>query len=276
MVVRLPSGSALVTSAEREAAGAPVLFLHGVGGGAWSWQPQAAACAPERPTYVWEARGHGNAARVADAGLGDYYMDAQEALAAVEAAHGAPAWLVGHSMGGLLALALAAERPSAVRGLVLIDPVYAPAGGAHGGKAFAALMRRAVVPLVNSIAADGVVARAVSRWIFEASFLDRACMLRAWRSQRTQVPVEYPKMMYEAFDGPTGFPNRAFAREIVQPTLLVEPLGSGGQRLVELAADLAPLRERFTAVALDGGHYLQLDRSGPRLTRELVSFLARW
>jgi hypothetical protein len=101
-------------------------------------------------------------------------------------------------------------------------------------------------------------------------------MLRAWRSQRTQVPVEYPKMMYEAFDGPTGFPNRAFAREVVQPTLLVEPLGSRGRRLVELAADLAPLRERFQAVALDGGHYLQLDRSGPHVTRELVSFLARW
>jgi pimeloyl-ACP methyl ester carboxylesterase len=264
-----------VTAAGHESVAAPVLFLHGVGGGAWSWQPQAAACAAERPTYVWEARGHGTAARVADAGLGDYYIDAQEALDAVWKEHG-PAWVVGHSMGGLLALALASEHKAAVRGLVLIDPVYAPGGGAHGGKAFAALMRRAVVPLVNSIASDGPVARTVSRWIFAASFLDRACMARAWRSQRTQVPVEYPKMMYEAFDGPTGFPNRAFAREIVQPTLLVEPLGSRGQRLVDLAADLAPLRERFQTVALDGGHYLQLDRSGPHVTRELVSFLARW
>ena len=275
-VERLSSGSALRFAGASGSLAAPVLFLHGVGGGAWSWRPQAEACSTKRPTYVWEARGHGSAARVADAGLGEYYVDATEALAAVEAAHGAPAWVVGHSMGGLLALALAAERPASVRGLVLVDPVYAPEGGAHGGKAFAAIMRRCVVPLVNSIGADGPLSRAVSRWVFGASFLDRACMLRAWRSQRTQVPVEYPKMMYEAFDGPTGFPNRAFAREITQPTLLMEPLGSEGRRLVDLAADLAPLRERFTGVALDGGHYLQLDRSGPRVTRELVAFLARW
>ncbi len=32
--------------------------------------------------FGWEARGHGSARRVADAGLADYYEDAREALAA--------------------------------------------------------------------------------------------------------------------------------------------------------------------------------------------------
>jgi pimeloyl-ACP methyl ester carboxylesterase len=252
-------------------------LLHGVGGGAWSWAPQAAVLADDRSTYVWEGRGHGLATRVADAGLGDYYVDAQEALAAVVARHDAPVWVAGHSMGGLLALALGAERKGDVRGLVLVDPVYAPGGGGHGGPpALAALLQRAIGPLVRSVERNGWFARALSRWVFEEAFVDREAMLRAWRAQRTQVPVEYPKMMYEAFAVPAGFPNRAFAREISQPVLLLEPRGSRGTRLAELAADLAPLRERFTAVALDGGHYLQLDRTAGRVTRELVEFLARW
>ncbi len=274
-VARLTSGSALLVAGSETAPQPPVLFLHGVGGGAWSWAPQAAVVAADRPTFVWEARGHGLAARVADAGLADYFADALEALAAVEAQCG-PAWVVGHSMGGLLALALAAERPRDVRGLVLVDPVYAPNGGNHGGPIFSAVARRCVEPLVASIARNGPIARTLSRWVFAGSFLDRAAMSRAWRSQRTQIPVEYPTMMYEAFDGPSGFPNRGFAREVTQPTLLLEPRGSRERRLVDLSADLAPLRERFSAVALDGGHYLQLDRSAEHVTHELVRFLARW
>jgi len=41
----------------------------------------------------------------------------------------------------------------------------------------------------------------VSRLVFRAAFVDRACEAAAWTHQRTQVPVEYPKMMNEAFDG---------------------------------------------------------------------------
>ena len=81
--------------------------------------------------------------------------------------------------------------------------------------------------------------------------------------QRTQVPVEYPKMMYEAFEGNSGFSNRAFARELEMPTLLLEPMSSS-PRFPALLADLERLGKRFTHVAIDGGHYLQLDRSAER------------
>lgn len=272
--MRLASGSALSLALPVEPSRGAVLFLHGVGGGAWSWAAQAAAIASDRHAYLWEARGHGLAAGVADAGLGDYYADAREALAYVFERHG-PVWIAGHSMGGLLALALGAEFAGRVRGLVLADPVYAPEGGRHGGPLFAAFARRLAGPLAGSISRNGRVARLLSRRVFEAAFLDRAAMERAWRRQRTQVPVEYPKMMYEAFDGPSHFPNRAFGREILRPVLLLETAGPRSPRIVELAADLAPLHE-FTAVALDGGHYLQLDRSAAHVTRELVQFLARW
>jgi len=271
--VRLPSGGALhVTGAQ---GASPLLFLHGVGGGAWSFSPQIAALSDERRCYAWEARGHGAATPVADAGLGDYFVDACEALAAIVASDGAP-WIVGHSMGGLLALALAAERPGDVRGLVLVDPVYAPDGGTHLQGRFAKFVRRMCEPLVDSMMRDGIVARALARYVFVNSFVDRACMERAWVHQRTQVPVEYPKMMYEAFDGPTNFPNRAFAREIDVPTLLLEPDAKVRPRFPELVASLERLGERFHYYVLDGGHYLQLDRSAERLTSSVRRFVARW
>ena len=254
---------------------APLLFLHGVGGGAWSFAPQAAALCDERRVYVWEARGHGLARAIPDAGLGDYFVDACEALDAIRAEAAEP-WVVGHSMGGLLAMALAAQRPSDVRGLVLVDPVYAPDGGTHLDGRAARVARRMFEPLVASMLRDGCVARVLARAVFAASFVDPDCRDRAWQWQRTQVPIEYPKMMYEAFDGPTHFPNRAFAREIIVPTLLLEPDAAVRPRFPQLVADLERLGDRFTYLVLDGGHYLQLDRSAARLTASVREFVNPW
>ena len=237
----------------------------------------AAGCRARRriSCYAWEARGHGLARSVADAGLGDYYIDALEALDAVSASNGRT-FIAGHSMGGLLALAVAAERPHDVRGTMLIDPVYAPEGGGHAGPFLAAIARRAIVPLITSIERDGFVARRLARAVFAGSFIDRAAMERAWRRQRTQVPAEYPKMMYEAFDGPSRFPNRAFARELEGPVLLLEPAANVPPRFPRLVAELERLGERFTYGALDGGHYLQLDRSAALVTRAIREFVTRW
>ncbi len=271
-IVRLAGGSAILQSGSGRT---PLLFVHGVGGAAWSWEPQCEGLAGDDVSlHVWEARGHGVAARVRDAGLAEYYADAREALDRVVAECG-PAFVVGHSMGGLLAMALAAERPYAVHALALVDPVYAPGGGTHAGGALAGIAKAALRPLVRDVERDGPFARALARSVFAGAFVDRRCMERAWRRQRTQVPPEYPKMMYEAFDGPTGFPNRAFARELAMPTLLLEPR-AGSPRFPALVAELERLGKRFTHLALDGGHYLQLDRSAAQVTHALRDFVGRW
>ncbi len=273
-IVALPSGGALHISGPEDAQ--TLLFLHGVGGAAWSWTPQIAALASDFRCCVWEARGHGAAARVADAGLGDYFIDAREALGAACGPAGEPAWLVGHSMGGLLALALAAEpgERERVGGLVLLEPVYAPEGGSHtGGKAALWLTQ----PLVASLQRGGFFGRQVSKLVFAASFQDRDLMERAWQHQRAHVPVEYPKMMAEAFTGPTNFPNRAFAEEIACPTLLIEgSVAKNGPRFPELVAQLRRLGARFEYEAIRGGHYLQLDRSEPFITKEIRRFVTHW
>jgi pimeloyl-ACP methyl ester carboxylesterase len=237
--------------------GPPLLFLHGVGGAAWSWKPQVAEFGADFACYVWEARGHGAAPRVKDAGLADYFTDAGEALAAVREATTAGITVVGHSMGGLLALALGARSPDRLGGLVLVDPVYADGEGASGHDLglLTPLALTLMKPLAASFANDGVVARALARWMFTAAFTDRARMEAAWPDQRRQVPIEYPKMFFEAFGQPEGFPVEPFARRIDVPVLLFNPRSNA------LVAELTErLGRRFTCLRMPGGHYLQLDR----------------
>jgi pimeloyl-ACP methyl ester carboxylesterase len=254
--------------------------VHGVGGAAWSWGPQIAALGDEFACFVWEGRGHGAAPRVADAGLGDYYRDALEALRYVFETTGKPVLVVGHSMGGLIALALACEQSAAVRGLFLIDPVYSDGNGDRHvmlPKPLIALVRLAIAPIAASYMRDGRVSRAISRWMFTLAFDDRAAMERAWVLQRTQVPVEYPQMLYQAFEGVSNFPFHPFADVVTVPTYLVEAASSRGPKRARFRGLAARLRARLgddaTYEVIAGGHYLQLDR--PREINERIATFAR-
>jgi pimeloyl-ACP methyl ester carboxylesterase len=286
--LRLPSGAVLHRSrAASSVSPMPLLFLHGVGGGAWSWGPQRAALAGEFDCFVWEGRGHGAAPRIADAGLSDYYLDALEGLRQVVACTGQPALVVGHSMGGLLALALACEQGAAVRGLFLVDPVYADRGDppVTFPRPVLAVIRLVVGVLARSYLEDGRLSRALSRLIFRVAFQDRAAMERAWPLQRTQVPLEYPRMLYESFEGVTGFPFHPFADRVEAPVHLVEATARASSRRSRFAEVMARLRARLgpaaTFEALQGGHYLQLDRPAQisdrlaRFARQLPPAMAR-
>lgn len=242
---------------------APVLFLHGVGGAAWSWGPQREAF-PDA-AFVWEARGHGEAKPVADAGLADSYADAREALEAVHATTGRKVFLVGHSMGGLLAMALAAQRPEAVAGVMLIDPVYAESGALPVAIPRFVLwpLRLFVSAVARSFQVDGWLGRAVARPIFRWAFHDAAARERAWAHQRKQVPLEHPRMLLESVDGVQGFLFAPFADQLDVPLAFLEALSRVGarSRFTRLKERLrARLGPRATFVSIVGGHYLQLDR----------------
>ncbi len=259
-IIRLPSGGALhVEGVER---GPSVLFVHGVGGGAWSWAPQRAAFAATHRVYTWEARGHGAAARVIDAGFADYLVDAREALATIP---DAPA-IVGHSMGGFIATILAADGGH-VRALALIDPVYNEENRSHVSPALRPLAHAMFAPIVRSAQRNGPLARAIGRAIFNGSFTDRRLREAAWKSQVAQVPIEFPRMFDEGIGGVTGVPFRAYARDVAVPTLLING---------RFPALRDALRERLGAAFadehMDGGHYLQLDRPDA-VTERLRRFL---
>jgi 3-oxoadipate enol-lactonase len=264
--IALRSGGALHVYGQ--AGAVPILFLHGLGGGAWSWKAQREALAGSFRLFLWEARGHGAAAHVGNAGLADYYVDAHEALAAVVDDGRRPAFIVGHSVGGLLAMALGCDVAAAVAGLFLIEPVYST------GRE---VLFRLLLPLgkVASPAlaplAESVIAKHVRR-LFERQFENRVHMEQAWLDQREQVPFEYPQIFRDGIAGPQAFPLREFAKEITDPTFLIE--GSTGRvrpRIPRLVTTLGErLGEDFTYESIPGGHYLQLDQPdvvNDRLTR---------
>jgi 3-oxoadipate enol-lactonase len=247
--------------------------MHGIGGAAWSWRPQALALADRYRCYLWEARGHGAAAPVTGVTLSDYYRDAREALDLIRASHGAAPVVAAHSMGGLIALALGADAPEDVAGLFLLEPVYAPGGPPRSMTAFAPAARRVLEALAVVLPPGGALARGISRAYFRGSFTDRGAMENAWKEQRDQPIVEFPAMFIEGLEG--RFTQRAFARELRVPALLLEgSIARRRPRFPELVDDLRfALGSRFRYEVVEGGHYLQLDRPGvvTRLLREFVA-----
>ncbi len=97
-----------------------LLCLHGITQTAHSWDEVAPALAATHHVRALDQRGHGDSAWAPD---GDYRIgtqsgDIERFLAATDAA---PAILVALSMGGLVALTLAARQPELVRALVAVD-----------------------------------------------------------------------------------------------------------------------------------------------------------
>jgi pimeloyl-ACP methyl ester carboxylesterase len=97
-----------------------LLLLHYFGGSARSWDPLAAALGPAAGRRVApDMRGFGDN----HAGGGPYGVDRYaDDAAALAAGLGGRVVLVGHSMGGKVAVALAARRPPGLAGLVLVAP----------------------------------------------------------------------------------------------------------------------------------------------------------
>ncbi len=96
-----------------------VLFLHHFGGSARSWDAVIARM-DGIETIAIDLPGFGAAA--ASAGPFDVAACADIASAALRLMASDRLWIVGHSMGGKIALALAARQPYRVGGLVLLAP----------------------------------------------------------------------------------------------------------------------------------------------------------
>lgn len=114
-------GLALTVETRGPSAAPPVLFAHGFGQSRRSWARTASALAEDGwRTVTFDARGHGESDRVPD---GAYHLEQFVAdLRAVGESLGEPPVMVGHSMGGLLAMVAAGEvRPAPFRALVLVD-----------------------------------------------------------------------------------------------------------------------------------------------------------
>ncbi|MFQ5773895.1 MAG: acetoin dehydrogenase dihydrolipoyllysine-residue acetyltransferase subunit [Kiloniellaceae bacterium] len=100
--------------------GAPLVLVHGFGGDLNNWLFNQPALAARHAVYALDLPGHGRSGK--DVGTGEVAWFAAILAAALEAVGIARAHLVGHSLGGAIALQLALDRPDRAASLTLIAP----------------------------------------------------------------------------------------------------------------------------------------------------------
>src|SRR5205814_4384096 len=98
----------------------PVLLLHGLSSARSTWAGVGRALAGRFRVLTLDDRGHGES----DHAPGTYLLPnyAADVIAFLEHTVDQPAVLIGHSLGGVIAAAVARDRPDLVRGVVLEDP----------------------------------------------------------------------------------------------------------------------------------------------------------
>lgn len=100
----------------------PIVFIHGLGGSLSSWQLVMGGLADRHRMTAVDLPGHGNSSKTPPDST-DYSVAglANDIAAALAVGKRKPSVIVGHSLGGAVALKLALDHPELVTGLVLID-----------------------------------------------------------------------------------------------------------------------------------------------------------
>jgi pyruvate dehydrogenase E2 component (dihydrolipoyllysine-residue acetyltransferase) len=134
--------------------GEPVLLLHGFGGDLGNWLFNQEALAAKRTVYAIDLPGHGESSK--DVGPGTLDDLAAVAGAFLEAVGVPSAHLVGHSVGGAVALAMASSTPARVRSLSLVCSagLGREINAAYIEGFVSAANRNALRPLVAQLFAD--------------------------------------------------------------------------------------------------------------------------
>jgi pimeloyl-ACP methyl ester carboxylesterase len=101
--------------------GPSLLFLHGVTRCGEDWQPLLPALSAHWKVVTVDQRGHGESPRGRGYLVADYLADA---VRLVRDELVTPLVIFGHSLGAMVAAAVAAELPQRVRGIVLEDPPF--------------------------------------------------------------------------------------------------------------------------------------------------------
>ena len=191
--------------------GEAMVFIHGVGMAKEIWQPQVECFAKSYQVVTYDMWGHGGSALpAADVTLDDYCQQLAELLKtlAISKAH-----VIGHSMGGLVALGFALSYPQQVQRLVVLNSVYERTPEQRYG-----VLERAKV-LAESGLSD-TVNGTLTRWFGTsptAEMAEKAKAVRGFLAQADGVGYARTYGLFASSDG--VFVGRL--GELVMPTLFI-------------------------------------------------------
>jgi flavin reductase (DIM6/NTAB) family NADH-FMN oxidoreductase RutF/pimeloyl-ACP methyl ester carboxylesterase len=234
--------------------GDPMLLIHGVGLNAEAWAPQIEAFAPGNRVIAIDMLGHGESAMApADATL-DAYVE--QAATLIDELNLAGVTVVGHSMGGLVAIGLALAKPDRVARLAVLNSVYE-----RGNEASAAVEARAAE--ISAGGSSGDIEQPLSRWFGDEQSKSRAAVRRMLQSVEPQGYAA----AYRVF----ATSDRAFAGRL--PQLAMPALFATGSddpnSTAAMAQAMASATPRGKAAVLDGQRHM-MNLTDPEATNTLI------
>lgn len=194
-------------AAIRAVSGRLVILLHGVGLRSEAWAPQIDALSTRFGVLAIDLPGHGGSTAQGEASVTDFARRIAGAL-------DAPAVVIGHSMGAMIAAELARLHPDRVTGIGCLNAIHRRAAAA----------KQAVQARAASL--DGVTCPApgptLGRWFGTSDTPQR----RACQDWLTAVPPNGYRAAYRAFaqaDGPKDAALRALSAPALFMTGAEEP-----------------------------------------------------
>lgn len=193
----------------RKGAGTPLLLIHGFAADSTGWSPLERELPRDLPLIRLDLPSHGRSPRRPAAGFQDLLRAAARALDALDAG---PVHLLGHSLGGAVALGLADIRPRDVASLTLIAPAgLGPEVDAAALLGIARASRaESLAPWLGRLAAtpDGI------SWDFA-----RAAMLQRLDPDLRAAQLDLAQALFP--DGVQAFDLRAALARVTAPTAVV-------------------------------------------------------
>lgn len=186
----------------------PMLLLHGIGGRAALWAASVAALAPRR-VIAMDMPGY-DGTRPA---LESFDALADAAVALLDAQGLAQADVVGHSLGGMIALEMALRHPARLRRLVVV--ASSPAFGSRDPAFRESFLAARQKPLDEGIGMAGVAASLVPGMLGPDA--DPAAAPAAMAAMASVDEAAYRTTLATL----TGFDRRADLPRVTQPTLLI-------------------------------------------------------
>lgn len=240
-----------------------VLMLHGVGGSKECWQPQIEACAARYRAVAWDMPGYGDTPALAETGFSAL---AAAALALVDDLGADQVHLVGHSMGGMVALEFAATYPDRLASLVLSGT--SPAFGSPEGDWQKKFVADRLAPIDAGKTMADLAPSLVAGLVGDDPDPDGVDLAVA---AMARVPNDTYRVMMRTL---VTFDRRDALAGITAPTLVL----AGEKDTNAKPAMMATMAERIPGARFEtlagAGHLANLERPAA-FTRVLLEFLER-
>ncbi len=257
--------TALSLHAVESGDGPPIVILHGLFGSSQNWASVARRLGATHRVIAADLRNHGASPHHQRM---DYPAMAEDVALLIEERAGGRASVLGHSMGGKVAMTLALTRPALVERLVVVDIAPVPYRVTLG--AYASAMRALpLAPGMRRSEADEAL-RPVVRNDAERAFLLQNLRFEGEGAPRWRINLEAIEAGMPAIAGFPQFPRHA---RYDGPTLLVSGETSRYVR-PEHREPMLSLFPRTVFVVVPGaGHWVHAEAPEPFL-RAVEPFLS--